>query len=277
MNRGEALTLVQAAPLDPVAHDALAETYRAMGQRCAAHACRRTAAALAGRSVDPASTSWFRPETLDHNRHYRMHALRDALLGIAGGEEFSLLDIGGGDGALALFLPRTDYQLMEPGTNGLGAEDLPHADDSVDIVCACHVFEHIPPEAREAFLDKLCAVARRHVLLLNPFAAVGGNHEERLQITVDLIGASWAREHLECGLPEMQEVTDFATRRGLSCRTWPNGSVGTSFLATYVRHYATLAGRAGEADRIDAYLNGLDPDLLVSPVLPAAWFVHLEL
>jgi len=279
MNRAEAVAAVGAAPLDPAAHAALGDMFVAAGELRPAVACYRSALALGGEGdelhMKAATGRDISMDGLDHNRFYRLSCLRDELRILADCDDFSLLDIGGGDGALALFLPDTAYQLIEPGTNGLGAEDLHHADNSVDMVCACHVYEHIPPGDREAFLDGLVRIARKHVLLLNPFAVEGGRHEERLQITVDLLNADWAREHLECGLPELDEVTAWAGRRGLTCRTKPNGATGTSFLATYVNHYARLAGRSAEADRINRYLNSLPTELLVAPNLPSAWFVHL--
>ncbi|MCP4571113.1 MAG: class I SAM-dependent methyltransferase [bacterium] len=281
MSRSQALAAVSAAPLEPASHEKLGDVLVACGQAVAAHACYRTALALGGDGNDLRAKADAGREIslagLDHNRTFRFRCLRDELLACAGRSDFSLLDIGGGDGSLSLMLPDTAYQLVEPGTNGLSAEDLPHSPDSVDVVCACHVFEHIPPDAREDFLEGLVGLARGHVLLLNPFAAAGGHHQERLRIAVDILDAGWAKEHLACGLPQLDEVTDWARRRGLACRTWPNGAVGTAFLVTWVNHYARLAGRAVEAERINRYLDSLPPDLLTAPALPAAWFVHLDL
>lgn len=281
MTREEAVAGVRAAPLDAAAHATLGDVLAQAGEAVAAHACYRSSRALGGDDAALADRlaagARIGLDGLDHNRHYRLHSLRDALRRVAGGDAFSLLDIGGGDGALALLLPDVAYRLAEPGVNGLGAEDLPDAPDSVDVVCACHVYEHISADARPAFLDGLVRTARRHVVLLNPFAAAGVDHEERLRIAVDLLDADWAREHLACGLPDLGEVTAWAESRGLRCRAWPNGAVGTAFLATWVGHYARLAGRGPEADRIHRYLNGLPRDLLTAPELPAAWFVHLDL
>ncbi|MBE0565078.1 MAG: hypothetical protein IH621_03910, partial [Krumholzibacteria bacterium] len=37
---------------------------------------------------------------------------------------------------------------------------LPVPPASADVVCACHVLEHIPAAGRDAFLDKLVAAAK---------------------------------------------------------------------------------------------------------------------
>lgn len=212
----------------------------------------------------------------DHNRHYRMVALATYLTKIAGRADFELLDVGGGDGLLALHLPDVGYRLAEPGTNGLRGEQLPFPDQSVDVVCACHVLEHVPPEARFDFLDALKARAREHLVLLNPFRVEGSHYDERLRTVIDITGAEWAKEHLECGLPELSLVEEYAASRGLTLHVEPNGATPTAFLANFVNHYAHLAGRSEELPRIHRYLNSLDSESLTNPQLPAASLVHFS-
>ncbi|MDX2475086.1 MAG: class I SAM-dependent methyltransferase [Candidatus Krumholzibacteria bacterium] len=319
MNRNEALGAVFAAPLDPVTHENLGDTYRAAAAHWPAQACYRSAlflgssdpgvllklvisqlnlgqieaankilvslgeltgplaadrdALLKHATTMPAASL----ATLDHNRFYRLRSLAREIRTVAGAEPCSVLDIGGGDGVLAAFLPDDDYLLVEPGTNGLSGLALPLEPDSVDVVCACHVLEHIPPGQRDQFLDQLLATARNHVILLNPFAAKDGKDQELLQLTADVTGAGWAHEHLECGLPELEVVRDYALRRGLAVSLRPNGAVGTAIALVMMDHFAELAGRQAEAQKINAYFNSLNEELLVSPALPAAWLVHFDL
>lgn len=212
----------------------------------------------------------------DHNRHFRMATLATFLRSLDLPETLDLLDVGGGDGLLALHLPQARYRLAEPGTNGLRGEALPFPARSVDAVVACHVLEHVPAAARFAFLDSLRAVSRGHLVLLNPFAVPESRYEERLQLILDLTGAAWAREHLECGLPELELVREYAAARGLTLHVEPNGATPTSFLGTLVGHYAHLAGKAGELARIQRYLNSLAPEALTSERLPNSYLVHFQ-
>jgi hypothetical protein len=113
-----------------------------------------------------------------------------------GGEAVSILDVGGGDGALSLFLPEVRYMLAEPTTNGISADAF--APKSFDVVVACHVLEHVSGDARTAFMEMLSSRARRHFLLLNPFYDPAGHDKERLQPVVELTGAQWARTSGMC-------------------------------------------------------------------------------
>lgn len=276
---------VTSAPLDPVAHLELGDVWKDRGRPVAAAACYRTAMALEDESTEAAvrlealgSSAREVPDGAgDHNRHYRMSSLASYLIKIAGGDTFDILDVGGGDGLLAQYLPRTGYRLAEPATNGIHGESLPFPARSIDVVCACHVLEHVPPGDRFKFLDSLRLRARHHLVLLNPFLIPGSHYRERLRTMIDLTGASWAREHLECGFPELSTVEEYARDRGLACRIMPNGNMPAAFLVTLVRHYANLAGRGQDLRRIDSYLNSLDPEMMTHPRLPGAMLVHFSL
>ena len=179
----------------------------------------------------------------------------------------SVLDIGGGDGMLALFLPEVDYVLAEPGTNGIAAEALPFGPRSFDVVLACHVLEHIPAEARTAFLETLCRTARREVVLLNPFRPADSGRDEWLELVLAVTGAPWAREHLACGFPALAEVEAFAAARGLPCRAEPNGLRTLSTLHVLLSHYAGLAKRSHDLPRINELAQRHRPGAPAQPGL----------
>ncbi|WP_198246783.1 class I SAM-dependent methyltransferase [methane-oxidizing endosymbiont of Gigantopelta aegis] len=99
---------------------------------------------------------------------------------------------------------------------------MPFEDKSFDVVVSCHVLEHIPVEDRDVFLEQLCAKAKKSVVLLNPFQVEGVNEVERLQLHIDIIGAWWAKEHLECSLPLVEDVEKFSKQRGYKCEVKPH-------------------------------------------------------
>lgn len=229
---------------------------------------------LAAQAVRAASVSL---QALDHNRFARMRTLAGVLTDH--GPQVRVLDIGGGDGLLALFLPEARYVLAEPGTNGLAAQALPFAAGEFDVVLACHVLEHIPAPERDGFLATLCGLARREVVLLNPFRAAGiaaDAPDPWLELVWGLTRAPWAREHLDCGLPAVAEVQRFAAACGHGFRSRPDGMRAVATLHVLLSHYARLAGKAGDLEPINRLLNGLDPATLDSEALPTAQLVRLD-
>jgi hypothetical protein len=206
-----------------------------------------------------------------------MKTLADHVLNLCPSSSCTLLDVGGGDGAFALFVPEADYVLADPITNGISGTELPFTEKSFDVVVACHVLEHIPQNERVQFLDQLCTKARKYILLLNPFVDPASHVTERLQLVVELTDATWAKEHLAHQLPELEELKQFASERGLKCRIWPNGSLPTAMAMVFVDHYATLTGCQQEAEKINHFFNCRFAEKLTNPELPTDYLVELRL
>jgi hypothetical protein len=265
----------------------LAHAYLAFGQvDLAIFACQESRPEMGNSSLQQkveklitmAGTTIPRPLSyIDHNRFYRLKTLADHVLNLCPSSKCTLLDVGGGDGTFALFVPEVDYVLADPITNGISGIDLPFTEKSFEVVVACHVLEHIPQNKRAQFLDQLCTKASKYVLLLNPFFDSVNHVSERLQLVVELTDATWAKEHLAHQLPELQELKQFASERGLKCRIWPNGSLPTTMAMVFVDHYATLAGCQQETEKINHFFNCRFADELTNPELPTDYLVELRL
>jgi SAM-dependent methyltransferase len=275
-------------PLSARLHRDLAAQFATEGSLVGAlraYAELRTAAALGDRSeslqslLEERRASFGRSvpavETLGHNPSFRHRALAEAIVRVTGSAACRVLDVGGGDGGLSCFLPAAEYVLAEPTINGIDGERLPFAERSFDVVCACHVLEHVPAPKRALFLDNLARVSRRHVLLLNPFVVRDSMYPERLELILEITGAAWAKEHLECGLPELAEVEAYAHARGFELAVEPNGNLGTSLAFVFLDFMAKAAGRTAELAKINALFNELDVERMTSDRLPVAYLVHL--
>ena len=212
-------------------------------------------------------------QTFSPERYQRLQALADRVRALQTGR-VRLLDIGGGEGALCLFLPEIDYVLAEPTTNGLSGIDLGLPNRFFEIVVACHVLEHIIEEHKEAFLNTLCGLATNRVVLLGPVADTGsvpGIDAFFFRIT----RAAWALEHIDCKLPSLQMLESFANSHGFQYSSRPNGNAAATYWMVFALHYAGQAGKTVEATDVVRYSNKYLNATCSNPNQPNDYFVEI--
>lgn len=269
-------------PLDPGLHQELSKHLARAGRVYAAHAALRSASflrMLEDGSEAPVTEHWVSAEKLrcmDHNQYFRFLSLSNKVLELSGAEPVSLLDVGGGEGQLAQFLPDKSYFLAEPSVNGVSSESLPFDEGAFDYVVCCHVLEHIAPQLRHRFLDGLVLTARRGVILLNPFFDERTSEKERLQLFIDVTNAAWAREHLECTLPKLDFVKEYASSRGLQVSCEPNGFLPLSAAMVFANYYCSRSGRISDFEKINEFFNTKLADLLNSAECPNSLLITLK-
>ena len=273
--------LIAQDPLNPALHLQYAVAASIRGKPFLAYAELKTADFLgAAREQVESHQSGFRNAIPDlrriyHNQYFRFMSLVAEINSRRGATPVALLDIGGGQGELAAFLPDVSYCLAEPRVNGISGENLPFPDHSFDYVVACHVLEHIAQPERRAFLDQLLSKSRNGVILLNPFIVEGTHVTERLQLLVDVTGAPWAKEHLDCGLPHVSEIRDYAAERDLEFSIKPNGTLTTSLAMAFIEFFASRAGLADDWMKVNTFFNEKYMNILDSPEYPTAYLIYL--
>lgn len=213
--------------------------------------------------------------SMNHNQYFRFISLSSEIINRAGGTDLSILDVGGGDGRLASFIPDASYCLAEPTLNGISGIALPFRNNAFDYVVSCHVLEHIPADERTLFLDQLLSKAKHGVILLNPFHVEGTFIDERLQLFIDITGAQWAKEHLDCRLPKVEDVRSYADAKGLQINVKPNGTLATTMAFVFIDYFAAKAGCLEDWKKINAFFNEKYTDILDSPQYPNAYLIYL--
>lgn len=213
---------------------------------------------------------------LNHNQYYRLHSLANAVIQQSSGERVSVLDVGGGEGELSYFIPNCSYCLAEPRINGISGILLPFENDSFDFVVSCHVLEHIPPADRDQFLDQLLSKARTGLILLNPFRIEGTSEKERLELVIEVTNAEWAKEHLDCALPNISSIESYAERHSLELVFKPNASLTTAISLIFMDYFTAKAGQQEAAEKVNRFFNTHFMGIMDSERYPAAYLVILK-
>ena len=272
---------LRAAPTDADLHRRYALQCLDGGQLALGYAELRTAMALGAEPGEEKVVEALRKrlpdlEAMPHNSYFRFHVLRTKLRELSRGEPCRVLDVGGGHGELAQFLPEAVYCLAEPDVNGISGLDLPFEDRSFDWVVACHVLEHVPLADRDLFLDQLWSKSRRGIVLLNPFEVEGTHVEDRLRLSIAITDSRHSKEHLACSLPRVEHVTRWAASRGLSCAAEPKGTLTVAHAMLFMEFFGRNQGCHAELEQINRFYNTKYLELMDSPTWPGAYLVTFQ-
>jgi SAM-dependent methyltransferase/regulator of replication initiation timing len=173
--------------------------------------------------------------SLSFDIYQRYRLVADAFRVLAPpGVRLHVLDAGGAGSPLPDLLPDHAVSVLDtaflPTAGGFVVGDvtaLPFRDHALDYAISVDVYEHIRPDQRLDCLRELTRVSRRGVIVAAPFASAGVEHAERTanEFHKILYGCvhPWLREHIENGLPRLEEVTGFLQRAGLHPVALPNG------------------------------------------------------
>ncbi|MHB9052618.1 MAG: class I SAM-dependent methyltransferase [Thermoleophilia bacterium] len=135
-------------------------------------------------------------------------------------ERIRVLDLGGRNGKLSLFLDAEDELALldrregdEENLIAGDATNMQFGDDSFDVVTSGDVFEHIPPDRRDRFIREALRVSSGLVIVAAPFADGQNEYAERVVngYYKRLTGTDheWLAEHIENGLPSAGDLESF--------------------------------------------------------------------
>lgn len=116
-----------------------------------------------------------------------------------------VLDVGGFDGALALFLSEAKVLVIDPNTTGGSGLHLPFPDKHFEVVVSIDALEHVPRTDRQKFLTELVRVSQSKVFMNYPEA----RSMDVQKIVSSVVDNKLIKEHVDYELPSTKETTDF--------------------------------------------------------------------
>lgn len=181
---------------------------------------------------------------LSWDRFVRLKAASEAITQNAGSET-TILDAGGFDGALALFLPDYEIDLIDPATTGASLLQRLAGSLSYDAVTAIDALEHIAPQERERALQEMAHIARKLIILNYPCRET----TEAQKLVLEATNNPLVREHVEWELPDSDKVVALMQGLGFSTKVTPHAS-----LAVWLGQYLTLNLAPEAAQKMNRYL-----------------------
>lgn len=183
---------------------------------------------------------------LPWDRFMRLNAVSEHLRRIIGEKRrVRILDVGGFDGAFAMFVPGHDVDVIDVATTGGSGLRIPLEDRSYELVVSIDAIEHVPAAERALLLSEIARVTAEACFINFPHPATMPAQKLLLSLT----GNTFIREHVELGLPDKEFVFSQLGRHGLSCQALPNTS-----LAQYVSQYALQSFIPDQAKEVSRYL-----------------------
>lgn len=171
-------------------------------------------------------------EALEWDRFMRLHHTAMQVDALNLPEKAVILDVGGFDGALALFLPKYRVWIVDPATTGASGTRIPVTDSSFDVVVSVDAIEHVERAERPAFVHELLRVCKRKLFINYPAARSLPIQEIALKLT----GNKFIKEHVEYQLPNKDEVEQMikdCDKRSISINTIEHTSI-SAWLPWYV-------------------------------------------
>ncbi|WP_052723902.1 class I SAM-dependent methyltransferase [Paenibacillus wulumuqiensis] len=185
---------------------------------------------------------------------------------------FRILEVGANEHRnLEKFLPNDqitylDIELPEHLINDpqylLGdATAMEFEDDQYDIVVALDVFEHIPEEKRNKFIDELQRVSKEFFVITAPFDSPKVVHSEIVANSIykGIFGEDfiWLKEHRDNGLPKLEALKSYLEQKqSISYKIIGHGDINIWERMMKVHFFAAYNSKLNFfRDEIDKFYN----------------------
>ena len=116
-----------------------------------------------------------------------------------------ILDVGGFDGAFALFVPELKVWVIDPQTTGGSGLNMPFPDKHFEVVVSIDALEHLPRKDRPKLLQELVRVTRSKLFVNFPEA----RSMSAQKVVLSIFNNKFIQEHVDYQLPTQEETISF--------------------------------------------------------------------
>ncbi|WP_157938383.1 hypothetical protein, partial [Vibrio splendidus] len=88
--------------------------------------------------------------------------------------------------------------------------------------------------------------------------------------------ADWAVEHLECGLPKLEYIENYAKNKGVDITIKENGTMTTTMAMVFVSYFSTRLGETESLNKINRMYNESFSEILNSEKTPTAYLIFFD-
>ena len=172
-------------------------------------------------------------EYIGYGKYQRLRLLSERI-DATGQNNLKVADIGGGQGELAVFIPKHNYVMIEPSVTGIISPGLPFRKNEFDIVICADVLEHIPKQKRESFVLEMINLAKSKVLFTAPFGQENRNMDE---LYWKLTQNPWTEEHLSHEYSTVDEMAKILEKQNTTYKIFPISLLPVHFAMGYLNYY----------------------------------------
>jgi hypothetical protein len=155
----------------------------------------------------------------------------------------NVLDVGGFDGALAMFLPEYVVDVIDPITTAGTGHSI--TAQSYEVIVSIDALEHVPPDERQSFTQQLSSAAREYLFINFP----GQQTADAQQLVYELTDNPLVKEHVIWQLPDRNQVKDWVERAGFEVCLKQHTS-----LAQWISQYLLQTTAPDVASKANRYL-----------------------
>ena len=147
----------------------------------------------------------YNTSAIEYDRFMRLSTVAEYVNRLKLEEDTLILDVGGFDGAFALFVPDLRVWVIDQQTTGGSGLTIPFPDKHFDVVVSIDALEHLPRRDRPTLLKELVRVAKSKLFINFPEA----RSMDAQKSVLSVFSNKFIQEHVDYQLPTRGETTSF--------------------------------------------------------------------